>query len=138
MLKTILMAAIQVSVALNLLYGAIFYKFAGVPFSIALFNTMSHAVHGLVSQPVFRIGAGVIETIAAILFLVPRTARLGAAVIAVYMISVLLSHVFVLGYGWAFADAFATFALPCLYLFLIRKQQAFRGASQSTQRTNAA
>jgi hypothetical protein len=119
--KKILLILIRVLVAANLFYGAICFKFAGVPFSIALFITMSAAFHGIVSQPVFRIGVGIVECIGAILFLFPRTARLGAAVIDIYMVPVLLSHVFILGYGWAFADALATFLLPCIYLVLTRK-----------------
>jgi len=37
---------------------AIFLKFAAVPRSVTLFTQMSQAVHGLVSQPVFRLGQG--------------------------------------------------------------------------------
>ena len=36
-------------VSMNLLYAAIFLKFAGVPGSVTLFTQMSQAVHGLVS-----------------------------------------------------------------------------------------
>lgn len=117
-----LLTLIRIVVALNLLYGAIAYKFAGVPFSIALFTRMSLVFHGIISQPVFRIGIGVVEVVGAILFLIPKTARFGAAFIAIYMIGPLLSHVFVLGYGVAFAIALATFLLPCLYLVLTRNQ----------------
>ncbi len=80
-LKKILLITIRWVVSLNLLYGGICYKLAGVSFSVALFTTMSHAIHGLISEPVFRIGAGVIETASAILFLIPKTARLGAWII---------------------------------------------------------
>jgi hypothetical protein len=90
----------------------------GVPYSVALFTKMSNAVHGLVSQPVFRIGAGIVETALAILFLIPHTSRLAAVLIAVWMIGPILSHVFVLGYGWIFINALATFVLPCIYLLL--------------------
>jgi hypothetical protein len=120
--KKISLFMIRLLVLLNLFYVAIFFKFAGAPFSIEACNKMSNAVHGLVSQPVFRIGSGSIERLGAILFLIPRTARLGAAIIAVFMVGALLSHIFVLGYGWFFVDALATFALPCLYLFLTRKR----------------
>lgn len=121
MAKTIFLVLIRVVVSFNLLYGAICYKLAGVPFSIALFTTMSHAVHGVISQPVFRIGTGLIELIAAFFFLIPKTARLGAAIIAVYMLAgPILSHLLILGYGWAFADALATFTLPCIYLWWTR------------------
>jgi hypothetical protein len=116
--RKILLLAIRLLVSLNLLYAAIAFKFAGVPYSVALFTKMSNAVHGLVSQPVFRIGAGIAETALAILFLIPQTARLAAVLIAVWMIGPILSHVFVLGYGWIFINALATFVLPCIYLLL--------------------
>src|SRR5271165_1304103 len=121
MRKNILLLAIRLLVALNFL-PAIFFKFAGVPLSVALFTTMSNAVHGLVSQPVFRLGSGAIETVLVLLFLIPRTARLGAALIAIWMVGAILSHVFVLGYGLFFVSALATLFLSCLYVFLSRKQ----------------
>lgn len=120
--KKILLIVIRLLVSLNLLSAAIFFKFAGVPYSVALFTKMSEAAHGLVSQPVFRIGAGVIETVLAILFLIPQTARLAALLIAVWMIGPILSHIFVLGYGGIFVNAVATFILPCFYLYLTRTQ----------------
>ena len=43
-------------------YAAIFLKFAGAPASVTLFTQMSQAVHGLVSQPVFRLGSGAFES----------------------------------------------------------------------------
>jgi uncharacterized membrane protein YphA (DoxX/SURF4 family) len=89
---------------------------------------MSEALHGLISQPVFRIGAGIVETVLAILILIPKTARLAAALIAVYMIGPILSHAFVLGYGSIFVDALVTFALPCLYLLLTSRKSRGSGA----------
>src|SRR5438552_9512452 len=67
------LVAIRLMVSVNLLYAAIFAKFAGVPQSVALFTQMSQAVHGLISQPVFRIGSGVFETMVAVLFLIPNS-----------------------------------------------------------------
>src|SRR5277367_4268388 len=119
MRKNILLLAIRLLVALNFL-PAIFFKFAGAPLSVALFTTMSNAVHGLVSQPVFRLGSGTVETVLVLLFLIPRTARLGAALIAVWMAGAILSHIFVLGYGIFFFSALAVFFLACLYVFLTR------------------
>lgn len=113
---------IRLLASLNLFYAAIFLKFAGAPYSIAAFTRMSNAVHGLISQPAFRIGSGVFETVLALLFLIPRTARYAAALIALWMIAAILSHIFVLGYGWIFVDALAIFLLSCLYLFLTRTQ----------------
>ncbi len=121
MVRKVLMVGIRVLVSLNLLGAAILFKFAGVAYSVALFTKMSNAAHGMISQPVFRIGAGVVETVLAVLFLIPRTAKLGAALIAVYMIGPILSHVLVLGYGAFFVNAVATLVLPCVYLYLGRR-----------------
>jgi hypothetical protein len=52
--KRIALLAIRPLASVNLLYAAIFLKFAAVPGSVTLFTQMSQAVHGLVSQPVFR------------------------------------------------------------------------------------
>ena len=128
MTRRILLVGIRVLTAASLLYAAIFFKFAGVAYSVALFTKMSEAVHGLISQPVFRIGAGIVETVLAILFLIPKTARLGAALIVVWMIGPILSHVFVLGYGSIFVSALVTFALPCLYLLLTPRISRGSGA----------
>ena len=119
MRKTTLLLAIRLFVALNFL-PAIFFKFIAAPLSVALFTAMSNAFHGLVSQPVFRLGSGTVETVLVLLFLIPRTARLGAALIAVWMVGAILSHIFVLGYGIFFFSALAIFILACLYLFLTR------------------
>jgi chromate transport protein ChrA len=108
-------------VSVNLLYAAIFLKFEGVPGSVALFTQMSQAVHGLVSQPVFRLGSGVFETVMAVLLLIPKTARLGARLTVMWMTAVILSHIFVLGYGWFFIDALVVMLLAVIYLLLTRR-----------------
>src|SRR5262245_6435758 len=97
--------AIRLFMSVNLLYGAVFLKFAAVPGAVALFTKMSQAFHGLISQPVFRLGAGVFETVVAVLLLVTKTARWGARLTVVWMTAVILSHIFVLGYDWFFVDA---------------------------------
>jgi hypothetical protein len=118
--KRLTLLAIRLLVSVNLLYAAIFLKFAAVPDSVALFTRMSQAVHGLVSQPVFRLGSGVFETVVAVLLLIPKTARLGAGLTVVWMTPVILSHIFVLGYGWFFADALAVMALAVIYVVMAR------------------
>ena len=120
--KKLTLLAIRVLVSLNLLYAAIFLKFAAVPGSVNLFTQMSQAVHGLVSQPVFRLGSGVFETIVAVLLLIPKTARLGAGLSVVWMTAVILSHILVLGYGWFFVDALMVMVLAVIYLLLMRRQ----------------
>src|SRR5260370_30430120 len=112
--------ALRLLVSVNFLYAAILVKFAGVAGSVTLFTQMSQTVHGLVSQPVFRLGSGVFETMIAVLLLVPETARFGARLTVVWMIAVLLSHIFVLGYGWFFVDALMGMLLAVIYLLLTR------------------
>jgi hypothetical protein len=118
MSKRFALMAIRMFVSVNLLYAAIFLKFAGVPDSVTLFTQMSQAAHGLVSQPVFRLGSGVFETVVAVLLLIPKTARLGAGLTVVWMTAVILSHIFMLGYGWFFVDALMVMVLAVIYLLL--------------------
>jgi len=120
--KRLALLAIRLLVSVNLLYAAIFLKFAGVPGSVALFTQMSQAVHGLVSQSVFRLGSGAFETMVAIRLLIPKTARLAAGLTVVWMTAVILSHIFVLGYGWFFVDALMVMVLAVIYLLLTRRQ----------------
>src|SRR5205823_13080915 len=119
--KRLALLAIRLLVSVNLLYAAIFLKFAGAPGSVALFDQMSQAVHGLVSQPVFRLGSGAFETVVAVLLLIPKTARLGAGLTVVWMAPVILSHIFVLGYGPFFVDALIVMLLAVIYLSLTRR-----------------
>jgi hypothetical protein len=118
--KRVALLAIRLLVSVNLLYAAIFLKFAGVPGSVALFAQMSQAVHGLVSQPVLRLGSGVFETVVAVLLLIPKTARMGARLTVLWMTPVILSHIFVLGYGWFFVDALMVMLLAVIYLSVAR------------------
>ena len=128
--RKLALLAIRLLVSVNLLYAAIFLKFAGVPDSVTLFTQMSQTVHGLVSQPVFRLGSGVFETVIAVLLLIPKTARFGARLTVVWMTAVLLSHIFVLGYGWFFIDALMVMLLAVIYLLLTRRQ-SHRGEPES-------
>jgi hypothetical protein len=120
--KRLALLTIRLLVSLNLLYAAIFLKFAGVPGSVSLFTQMSQALHGMVSQPVFRLGSGMFETMMAVLLLIPKTARLGAGLIVGWMTAVILSHIFVLGYGWFFVDAVVVMVLAVVCLLLTPRQ----------------
>jgi chromate transport protein ChrA len=130
MVKRLALLVIRLLVSVNLLYAAIFLKFAGVPGSVALFTQMSQAVHGLVSQPVFRLGSGLFETSVAVLLLIPKTARLGAGLTVAWMTPVILSHIFVLGYGWFFVDALMVMLLAVIYLLLTLRHSRW-GESES-------
>src|SRR5260221_6953095 len=90
--------AIRLLVSVNLLYAAIFAKFAGVPQSVALFTQMSQAVHGLISQPVFRLGSGVFETIVAGVFFFSEKNRFGGGVVIFLLGARILFHIFLFWY----------------------------------------
>jgi chromate transport protein ChrA len=83
---------------------------------------MSQVVHGLISQPVFRLESGVFETMVGVLSLIPKTARLGARLVILWMTAIILSHIFVLGYGLLFVDALVLMLLAVSSLFLTRRQ----------------
>ena len=120
--KRLVLLAIRLLMSLNLLYAAIFLKFAAVPDSVALFMRMSQVVHGWISGPVFRVGAGVFETFVALLLLMPKTARSAAGLVVAWTAAILFTHIFVLGYGWFFVDALLLLALAVLYLLLTRRR----------------
>ena len=133
--KRLALLTIRLFVSVSLLYAAIFLKFAGVPGSVTLFTQMSQAIHGLVSQPVFRSGSGAFETVVAVLLLIPKTARLGAGLTLMWMAAVILSHIFVLGYGWFFVDALVVMVLAIIYLLLTRRR--FHGGEPESVGTTA-
>ena len=60
------------------------------------------------------------ETVLAVLLLIPKTARLGAGLAVLWMTAVILSHIFVLGYGWFFVDALMVLAVG--YFLPTRRQ----------------
>src|SRR5260221_13942924 len=79
--KRLALLAIRLLASVNLLYAAIFLKFAAGPDSVTLFTQMSQAVHGLVSQPVFRLGSAVFETVGAVLLPLPEEPQLGGGLV---------------------------------------------------------
>src|SRR5713101_873053 len=122
------LVAIRLMVSVNLLYAAIFAKFAGVPQSVALFTQ--------ISQPVFRLGSGVFETMVAVIFLIRKTARLGARLVILWMTAIIFSHIFVLGYGLFFVDAVVLMLLAVSYLLLTRRHSHW-GEAESVETTAA-
>lgn len=77
-------------IAVVILVQTLFFKFTGSEESIYIFQTMG-------IEPYGRIGSGVVELIASILILVPRTTLLGAFLGAGTMLGAIFSHIFVLG-----------------------------------------
>ena len=77
-------------VAAVILLQTLFFKFTGSEESVYIFSTLG-------MEPFGRIGSGIVELIAAILILIPRTTLLGALIGMGVMFGAIFSHIFVLG-----------------------------------------
>lgn len=76
--------------AVVILLQTLYFKFSAAEESVYIFQTLG-------IEPFGRIGAGIIELIASILILIPRTTLLGALLGVGTMLGALFSHIFVLG-----------------------------------------
>lgn len=77
-------------VAAAILGQTLFFKFTGAPEAVWIFTTLG-------VEPYGRIFTGVVELVAVVALLVPRTAALGAALALGLMVGAIGSHLFVLG-----------------------------------------
>jgi hypothetical protein len=77
-------------VVAGILLQTLFFKFTGAAESVYIFSTLG-------AEPWGRIGSGIVELIAAVLLLVPRTAVLGALLALGSMAGAILSHLLFLG-----------------------------------------
>lgn len=68
----------------------LFFKFTAAPESVYIFSELG-------IEPWGRIGSGIMELIASVLILIPRTTVLGALLAMGIMSGAILSHLFVLG-----------------------------------------
>jgi putative oxidoreductase len=97
------------------------FKFTAHPDSVYIFTKV-----GL--EPYGRIGIGVIELIAAILILIPRTVWLGAGLTAGVLSGAVMMHLTQLGIeingdgGSLFYLALITFLLSMIVLWFVRKE----------------
>uniref|UniRef100_UPI004049AE6B DoxX family protein n=1 Tax=Flavobacterium sp. TaxID=239 RepID=UPI004049AE6B len=89
MKKSIFIWVVKIIVVV-ILVQTLFFKFTGAEESIFIFTTLG-------IEPYGRIGSGVVELIASILILIPRTTLLGALLGLGTMFGAILSHIFVLG-----------------------------------------
>ena len=77
-------------IAVIILVQTLYFKFTGAAESVYIFQTLG-------IEPFGRIGSGVVELIASILILIPRTTLLGALLGLGTMLGAIFSHIFVLG-----------------------------------------
>jgi len=107
--------------AVIILLQTLFFKFSGAQESIYIFQTLG-------VEPYGRIGSGVIELIASILILIPKTTLIGALLGSGTMLGAVFSHIFVLGVevqndgGTLFVLAVITL-LSCLFLLYTERNK---------------
>lgn len=77
-------------IAASILLQTLFFKFTGAEESIYIFSTLG-------VEPYGRIGSGIVELVAAVLILIPKTTLMGAIIGCGVMFGAILSHLFVLG-----------------------------------------
>lgn len=94
--------------AAAILLQTLLFKFTGAEESRYIFSTLG-------AEPWGRIGSGVVELVASLLLLHPRTAALGALVGMGVMGGAILSHLFVLGIEVQ-GDKGLLFGLACAVL----------------------
>src|SRR5215216_2416892 len=110
----------QLAVA-GILLQTLFFKFTGAEESVYIFSTLG-------AEPWGRIGSGVVELIAAVLLLTPRTAPMGAALAMAVMAGAIGSHLTILGIevkgdgGLLFGLALTAFVGSAVVLFIHRAQ----------------
>ena len=103
-------------IAVVILVQTLYFKFSGAEESVYIFSTLG-------IEPFGRIGSGVVELIASILLLIPRTTLLGALLGAGTMAGALLSHLVFLGIevkndgGTLFILAIITFLCCSLVIY---------------------
>lgn len=120
-LKTAISWTLRI-VAAVLLLQTLFFKFTGAEESIYIFSKLG-------VEPWGRILTGILELIAALLLLVPRTSAYGAMISTAIMTGAVLSHIFILGIsvqndkGLLFI--YALIVLTCSVSLLLLNRQRF-------------
>ncbi len=122
-MKKYIPLALRIIVAI-ILIQTLRFKFTAHPDSVYIFETV-----GL--EPFGRIGIGVLELIAGILLLIPKTVWLGASITIGVISGAIFMHLTKLGIdinndgGILFFTAVGTFILSAIILYIYRKDIPF-------------
>lgn len=121
MQKTIILSWVLRILAATLLLQTLFYKFSGAEESIYIFSTLG-------MEPWGRIGTGVVELVASVLILIPRTTFFGAVLATGTMSGALFFHLTRLGievrgdHGQLFIYALLVFTSSGILAWMFRRQ----------------
>jgi hypothetical protein len=115
-------------IAAAILLQTLFFKFSGAAESVYIFSRLG-------AEPWGRIGSGVVELIASVLLLIPRTTVYGAAIAVLVMSGAVMSHLTTLGIalpavgdrGELFALAWLVMLASAVVLYLHRQELALSG-----------
>lgn len=111
-------------VAAVIMLQTLYFKFSASEESVYIFSTLG-------VEPWGRIASGILELLAGILLLLPRTTVYGALIGAAVMIGAIASHIFILGYdimndgGQLFIYALVVF-ISCLSLIWNEKEKVLK------------
>jgi len=106
-----------------ILLQTLFFKFSGAKESVYIFSTLG-------AEPWGRIGSGVVELLASLLLLVPRTAVIGAILSLGTICGALMAHLTRLGikltavgdHGELFGLAVTVFVLSLIVVYVHRRE----------------
>ncbi|QDK77553.1 DoxX family protein [Spirosoma sp. KCTC 42546] len=118
-------------IAAIIMLQTLYFKFLAQPESVYIFSTLG-------IEPWGRIGSGIVELIASVLILMPRTSWIGAGLGLGVMAGAILSHLTVLGIsvqgdgGYLFFLAIAV-AVSCSTILLLTRKQWLPVLAQAIQ-----
>ncbi len=122
-MKKIVPLLLRIIVAI-ILIQTLRFKFTAHPDSVYIFTQVG-------MEPYGRIGIGILELIAGVLLLIPRTIWIGAVITLGVIGGAIMMHLTILGVeihgdgGVLFFTAVITFVLSAVILWLNRKEVAF-------------
>ena len=120
-MKTSIFTWIIKLIAVVILLQTLYFKFSGAEESIYIFTKLG-------IEPYGRIGSGIVELIASILILIPKTTLIGAILGLGTMFGDIFSHIFALGIvvqndgGTLFALAIVTFICCSILIYQQRSK----------------
>ena len=107
-------------VAAGIMLQTLYFKFSGADESVYIFSQIG-------IEPWGRIATGILELIASLLILYPKTTFIGACISAGIMLGAIASHIFILGIsvkddgGQLFIYALIVFVASLILLYLYRQ-----------------
>ncbi|MEZ5978855.1 MAG: DoxX family protein [Planctomycetota bacterium] len=125
------------AVAAVVLAQTLFFKFTGAPESVYIFEKLG-------AEPWGRIGSGVVELVAVVLLLIPRTVAVGAALALGVIVGAIGSHLTLLGIvvqddgGLLFSLACLVFVCSAFLLVVHRRELPVVGPMLDRARTEGA